>query len=105
MARVSKRLSKESDLPGRAAKAQADQRRGHRAFGVVAAGTWEAAIMLWRSRLHKRCLHTVGNDAGSVSGLCTTCHKVRFAAVTALCSLAQLGAGRAYATMHRHCGQ
>ncbi len=75
MARVSKRLSKESDLPGRAAKAQADQRRGHRAFGVVAAGTWEAAEVLWRSRLHKRCLHTVGNDAGSVSGLCTTCTK------------------------------
>ncbi len=29
--------------------------------------------MLWKSSLHKRCLHTVGNDAGSVSGLCTTC--------------------------------
>ncbi len=73
---VSVRLSKESEqqyLPGRAAKAQADQHRGHRAFGVVAAGTWEAAIVLWRSSLHKKCLHTVGNDAESVSGLCRTC--------------------------------
>ena len=72
MASVSKRLSKQSDLLGRAAKAQADQHRDHRAFGVVAAETWEAAIVLWRSSLHKRCLRTVGNDAGSVSGLCTT---------------------------------
>lgn len=94
MARVSKRLSKESDqqyLLGRAAKAQANQHRDHRAVGVVAAGTWEAAIMLWRSRLHKRCLHTVGNDAGSVSGLCTTCAGsdcLAFAAITVLCSLA-----------------